>query len=100
MGDLVGKNLKFIVMKGLYKGKNVTLMNPSRIRPGQPTYGRKKFQVYVMDNNRIKRVTFGSPNMSIKKHIKKNRDSFLARHRCSTANDITTPRYWSCQKWL
>ena len=56
MGDLVGKNLKFIVMKGLYKGKNVTLMNPSRIRPGQPTYGRKKFQVYVMDNNRIKRA--------------------------------------------
>ena len=53
-----------------------------------------------MDDNRVKRITFGSPNMSIKKHIKKNRDSFLARHKCSTANDITTPRYWSCQKWL
>jgi len=100
MGNFVGKYVKFIVMKGVYKGRNVTLMKPRRLKPGDISYGRKKFEVYVIDGNRTKRVTFGSPTMSIKKHIKKNRDSFLARHKCNTANDPTTARYWSCQKWL
>jgi len=68
--------------KAIYRGKNVRLMKPRRLRPGDTSFGRKKFEVFVLDNNRVKRV------------------SFLARHRCNTANDPTTPRYWSCQEWL
>ena len=64
--------------------------------------GNKKFKVYVKNQStgNIKTVRFGDPNLSIKRDQKKNRDSFLARHKCNTANDITTARYWSCQKWL
>ena len=25
--------------------------------------------------------------------------SFRARHKCDTATDKTTPRYWSCKAW-
>ena len=50
-----------------FKGRSVRLNKPSRIRKGQAGYGRKKSQVYVMDGSRVKRVTFGDPNMRIKK---------------------------------
>ena len=35
--------------------------------------------------------------MSIKKNQPARKKSFLARHKCSTANDRTTARYWSCR---
>jgi len=82
-----------------YRGKSVRLNKPSRIRKGQVSYGRKKFQVYVQAGSRVKRVTFGDPNMRIKKSIPSRRASFRARHKCSTAKDKTTPRYWSCKMW-
>ena len=82
-----------------FKGKSVRLNKPSRIRKGQPGYGRKKSQVYVRDGSRIKRVMFGDPNMKIKKNIPSRRKSFRARHRCATAKDRTTARYWSCKMW-
>ena len=53
-----------------YKGKSVRLGKPSRIRKGQPGYGRKKSQVYVKSGSKIKRVTFGDPKMRIKKNVK------------------------------
>ncbi len=82
-----------------FKGRSVRLGKPSRIRKGQPGYGRKKSQVYVRAGNRIKRITFGDPNMKIKKNIKGRRKSFRARHNCATAKDRTTARYWSCKAW-
>ena len=82
-----------------FKGKSVRLGKPSRIRKGQPGYGRKKSQVYVKAGKRIKRITFGDPNMKIKKNIKGRRKSFRARHNCATAKDRTTARYWSCKAW-
>ena len=82
-----------------YKNRTVKLNSPSRIRKGQPTYGRKKFQVYVKDGSRTKRVTFGAPNMKIRKSNPEARRSFRARHKCATAKDKTTARYWSCKKW-
>ena len=82
-----------------FKGKSVRLNKPSRIRKGQAGYGRKKFQVYVRDNSRTKRVTFGDPNMRIKKSSPARRKSFRARHRCATAKDKTKARYWSCKMW-
>jgi len=83
-----------------YKGKKVTLNKPSRIRKGQTSFGKKKFQVFVKNkNDNVVRVTFGDPNMRIRKNEPSRRKSFRARHRCSTAKDKTTARYWSCKKW-
>ena len=42
---------------------------------------------------------FGDPNMEIRKDNPKARASFRVRHKCSTAKDKTTPRYWSCEMW-
>jgi len=82
-----------------YRGKTVRLNKPSRITKGQPGYGRKKFKVFVKSGNKIKKVMFGDPNMRIKKSSPARRKSFRARHKCSTAKDKTTARYWSCKKW-
>ena len=80
-------------------GKSVRLNKPSRIRKGQAGYGRKKSQVFVKSGSKVKRVTFGDPNMRIKKNVKGRRKSFRARHNCATAKDRTTARYWSCKAW-
>tara|TARA_R100000231_G_scaffold1249_2_gene2163 strand:- start:8786 stop:9046 length:261 start_codon:yes stop_codon:yes gene_type:complete len=83
-----------------YKGKKVTLNKPSRIRKGQTSFGKKKFQVFVKNkNDNVVRVTFGDPSMRIRKNEPSRRKSFRARHKCDTAKDKTTARYWSCKKW-
>ena len=82
-----------------YRGKSVRLNKPSRISKGQPGYGRKKFKVFVKAGEKVKKVMFGDPNMTIKKSSPARRKSFRARHKCATAKDRTTARYWSCKKW-
>lgn len=78
-----------------YKGRKVKLNKPFRT-PGES----KKFAVYVKNKTgRVIIVRFGDPNMEIKKDNPERRKSFRARHKCDTANDKTTPRYWSCKKW-
>tara|TARA_R100000734_G_C3313922_1_gene105370 strand:- start:1169 stop:1426 length:258 start_codon:yes stop_codon:yes gene_type:complete len=82
-----------------YQGKSVTLNSPRAIKKGEPGYGRKKSVVYVKDGDKVKKVMFGDPNMKIRKNNKEARASFRARHKCDTATDKTTPRYWSCKAW-
>jgi hypothetical protein len=83
-----------------YRGKSVRLNTPSYIRKGQPSYGRKKSQVYVKNaSGKVVRVTFGDPNMRIKKSSPARRKAFRTRMKCATAKDKTTPRYWSCRAW-
>ena len=82
-----------------WRGMKVKLNNPSRIQKGEPGYGRKKFKVFVMSNGKVKKVMFGDPNMEIRKDNPKARASFRARHKCSTAKDKTSARYWSCKMW-
>jgi|TARA_Y100000114_G_C11720676_1_gene308298 hypothetical protein len=83
-----------------YQGKTVTLNKPSRITKGEPGYGRKKSKVYVKNKNgKVIKVMFGDPNMEIRKDNPEARKSFRARHKCDTATDKTTPRYWSCKAW-
>lgn len=68
----------------------------------KPTKGDvKKYKVYVKnpETGKIVKVNFGDPNMSIKRDNPKRKKSFRARHKCDTANDKTTPRYWSCKFW-
>ena len=61
--------------------------------------GPKAYYVYVRDpkTKRIKKVTFGSGGLRAKIRNPKARKAFAARHRCSTAKDRTTARYWSCR---
>ena len=83
-----------------YQGKTVTLNKPSRITKGEPGYGRKKSKVYVKNKSgKVIKVMLGDPNMEIRKDKTEARKSFRARHKCDTATDKTTPRYWSCKAW-
>ena len=61
--------------------------------------GPKAYYVYVRDpkTKKIKKVTFGSGGLKAKIRNKKARNAFAARHRCKTATDRTTARYWSCR---
>ncbi len=82
--------------EAMYQGKKVSIGKPKR-------GGSKKFYVYVKgcgkDKNRVTKISFGDPNMKIKKSNPKRRKSFRARHKCATAKDRCSARYWSCRKW-
>jgi len=77
-----------------YQGRKVPLGKPMR---GDVA----KFKVYVKDpkTGNVKKVNFGDKSMKIKKSNPKRRKSFRARHKCHTAKDRTSARYWSCRKW-
>ena len=64
-----------------------------------PSGSSKKFGVYVKDGDKTKKVTFGDPNMEIRRDDPKARANFRSRHSCDTATDKTTARYWSCRMW-
>jgi len=68
-------------------------------KPQRTSGGPKKFVVKACKDGKEKIVRFGDPNMTIKKNIPSRRKSFRARHRCSTAKDKFTARYWSCKAW-
>jgi hypothetical protein len=76
-----------------YQGRKVQL--------GKPMRGDvKKFKVYVKNGKgNVVKVNFGDPNMRIRKSNPARRRSFRARHKCDTAKDRTSARYWSCRKW-
>jgi hypothetical protein len=78
-----------------YQGRTVKLGKPFRT-PNGP----KKFSVYVKNKKgNVIKVNFGDPDMKIKKNIPARRKSFRARHKCHTAKDRTSARYWSCKSW-
>jgi cation transport regulator ChaB len=83
------------VEKAEYQGRTVALDKPFRLPKGSG----KKFGVYVKDGDRVKRVTFGDPNMEIRRDDPEARANFRARHSCDTATDKTSARYWSCRMW-
>ena len=82
-----------------YKGKKVKIGNPRRIAKGETSYGKKKSVVYVMDGDKVKRVTFGDPNMKIKKNQKGRRKNFRARHNCENPGPKTKARSWSFKRF-
>ena len=76
-------------------GKKVKLNKPFRVSDG-----KSKFAVYVKNaKGNVIMVRFGDPNMEIKRDDPERRKSFRARHKCDTANDKTSARYWSCKMW-
>jgi len=91
---IVAEVMKSEFQKAEYQGREVTLNKPRRIQGGN-----KKFEVFVMDGDKVKRVTFGDPNMEIRRDDPKARANFRSRHSCDTASDKTSARYWSCRMW-
>jgi len=59
-------------------------------RPG------KKFMVKACSRGREKLIHFGAKGYG-HNYSKKARKSYRARHRCKTAKDKLTARYWSCK---
>jgi len=79
----------------VYRGERFSGYNKQKRTPGE----RKKFAVLAKKGNQVKIVRYGDPEMKIKKFIAARRKSFRARHKCDTAKDKFTPRYWSCKNW-
>jgi len=77
------------------KGK-APLNKPFRL----PSGSKKKFGVYVKnDKGNIVKVTFGDPNMSIKRDDPERRKSYRARHGCDNPGPKYKANYWSCKMW-
>ena len=91
---IVAEVLKTDFAKADYQGEKVTLNKPRRIQGGA-----KKFEVFVQDGDKVKRVAFGDPNMEIRRDDPKARANFRSRHSCDTKKDKTTAGYWSCRMW-
>ena len=81
-----------------YKGRTVKL---NKIQRGDV----KKFKVFVKDKSsgRVKKVNFGSKEMSIKKNIPARKRSFIARFRPILAKvkgqKNLSPAYWAIKSW-
>jgi hypothetical protein len=75
-----------------YKGKKVKLGKPSR-------GGSKKFYVYVKcgAKGRVRKISFGDRNLSVKVSDPERRKSFVARHKCKQKNDRCKAGYWACR---
>jgi cation transport regulator ChaB len=86
---------KQAVEKAVHQGREVELDKPFRL----PAGSTKKFGVYVKDGDKVKKVTFGDPNMEIRRDDPDARANFRSRHSCDTATDKTSARYWSCRMW-
>jgi hypothetical protein len=91
---IVQEVMKEEFAKAEYQGEKVTLNKPRRL-----SGGNKKFEVFVQDGDKVKRVTFGDPNMEIRRDDPKARANFRSRHSCDTKKEKTTAGYWSCRMW-
>jgi hypothetical protein len=78
-----------------YRGEKFSGYNKPKRTPGKS----KKFAVLAKKGDQVRLVRFGDPNMTIKKNIPARKKSFHARHKCDTAKDKLSARYWSCKKW-
>jgi|TARA_R110001583_G_scaffold16234_11_gene66239 hypothetical protein len=59
--------------------------------------GSKKFYVYVKCKGKVKKISFGSPDMPLRVSEPDRRRSFVARHKCKQKKDRCTAGYWSCR---
>ena len=78
-----------------YRGERFSGYNKPKRTPGK----NKKFAVLAKQGDQVKLIRYGDPNMKIKKSSPDRRKSFRARHKCDTATDKTSARYWSCRMW-
>ena len=78
-----------------YRGETFAGFNKPKRTPGKI----KKSAVLAKKGSEIKLIRFGDPKMSIKKDQPGRRANFRARHKCDTAKDKFSARYWSCKAW-
>ena len=78
-----------------YRGETFAGYNKPKRTPGKA----KKSAVLAKKGNEVKLVRFGDSKMTIKKSQPARRKSFRARHKCDTAKDKFSARYWSCKAW-
>ena len=106
------ENSKFLIENtdigkfGIYEGKKIPLDLPAideaeyqgkDVEIGKPKRGGSKaYYVYVMDGDKVKKVSFGSGGLRAKIKDPKARQAFAARHNCDQKKDRTTAGYWSC----
>tara|TARA_R110000764_G_scaffold87732_1_gene168609 strand:+ start:5944 stop:6228 length:285 start_codon:yes stop_codon:yes gene_type:complete len=79
----------------VYRGESFNGYN----KPKRTPNAAKKSAVLAKKGSEVKLVRFGDSSMKIKKNIPANRKSFRARHKCDTAKDKFSARYWSCKAW-
>ena len=95
-GEMVALDVPMIEEEELdeaeYQGRKVKLNSPKR-------GGSKKFYVYTKNKKgNVIKVSWGDTSgLSVKAKDRGAVKSFVARHKCKTANDKTTARYWSCR---
>jgi hypothetical protein len=90
------KELEIDFSSSLAKKGKAPLNKPFRL----PSGSKKKFGVYVKnDKGNIVKVTFGDPNMSIKRDNPERRKSYRARHGCDNPGPKYKANYWSCKMW-
>ena len=68
-------------------------------KPKRTSGKSKKFAVLAKSGSKVRLIRFGDPDMRIKKNSPARRKSFRARHKCDTAKNKLTARYWSCKNW-
>ena len=84
-----------ILLEVEHNGKKVTLGKVHRTPDGP-----KKFAVYVKnDKGNVVKVTFGDPNLSIKRDNPKRKKAYRARHHCDNPGPRWKANYWSCKNW-
>jgi hypothetical protein len=88
-GKKVPLDLPKNIEEAEFKGKEVEIGKPKR-------GGSKAYYVYVMDGDKVKKVSFGSGGLRAKIKNKEARNAFAARHNCDQKKDRTTAGYWSC----
>ncbi len=99
--EIIILNLDFLDSTGKpineaeYQGRAVTLNKPFRTPDGP-----KKFSVYVRnDKDNIVKVSFGDPDMEIKRDDPDRRSNYRARHGCDNPGPKWKANYWSCRMW-
>jgi hypothetical protein len=90
-------------IKAAMKRLGVSGVNKPKRTPG----AKKSHVVLAKEGSKVKTIRFGQQGVSgsPKKEgeseaYRKRRESFKARHKCSSAKDKLSARYWSCvEKW-
>ena len=79
-----------------YNGETFLGFNKVQRSPG----GSKKFKVLAKNGPNVKKVTFGDPNMSIKKGNASNKASYCARSGGIKGKSVKfSANYWSRRMW-
>ena len=95
-GKCADADEELVVEEAEHEGRKVKLNDPFRL----PTGSNKKFGVYVKnDKGNVVKVTFGDPNMEIKRDDPARLKSYRARHGCDNPGPKWKANYWSCYQW-